>query len=410
MSDPVTNAEVEDVLSSIRRLVSEDKRPLHVAQRDQSSDRLVLTPALRVAEDHSYAEENENSEEDLAVTENGAVDQVISNHSDEAVEQAHQSRHVEAKGPNPGLRSDQSVPAANTASDVGFGSDVEFSNETAFDDPAHDYDADPYNFHEDDDGYEDAVQVLPASDGEAFGDGQNHSEISDPLIAEAEEHSDAPAQSQQHEEQASQEHNDPVHVDKTPADKTHADTPHDETTHDSGDTHSATGKADALRAKIEELEAAIGGIADQWEGGTENSGILAINSVDAMAWEDAAPEDAIADKLQSYDLDVGEPDSAVEEDLLLSDERDEHISDSRDSEMASKPAEDTAETEVKTAFAPVLDYGEDEQLIDEEALRDMVSEIVRAELQGALGERITRNVRKLVRREIHRALTAQELE
>ena len=28
MSDPVTNAEVEDVLSSIRRLVSEDKRPL----------------------------------------------------------------------------------------------------------------------------------------------------------------------------------------------------------------------------------------------------------------------------------------------------------------------------------------------------------------------------------------------
>ena len=32
------------------------------------------------------------------------------------------------------------------------------------------------------------------------------------------------------------------------------------------------------------------------------------------------------------------------------------------------------------------------------------------ELQGALGERITRNVRKLVRREIQRALTAQDLE
>lgn len=53
---------------------------------------------------------------------------------------------------------------------------------------------------------------------------------------------------------------------------------------------------------------------------------------------------------------------------------------------------------------------EDDGLIDEEALRELVSEIVRQELQGALGERITRNVRKLVRREIHRALSAQEFD
>ena len=52
----------------------------------------------------------------------------------------------------------------------------------------------------------------------------------------------------------------------------------------------------------------------------------------------------------------------------------------------------------------------DEAVIDEEALRDMVSEIVRQELQGELGERITRNVRKLVRREIHRALLSQGME
>jgi hypothetical protein len=42
-------------------------------------------------------------------------------------------------------------------------------------------------------------------------------------------------------------------------------------------------------------------------------------------------------------------------------------------------------------------------------LRELVSDIVRSELQGELGERITRNVRKLVRREIHRALTSQDL-
>jgi cell pole-organizing protein PopZ len=53
---------------------------------------------------------------------------------------------------------------------------------------------------------------------------------------------------------------------------------------------------------------------------------------------------------------------------------------------------------------------EDEAVLDEETLRELVAEIVRQELQGALGERITRNVRKLVRREIQRALTSNELE
>lgn len=48
--------------------------------------------------------------------------------------------------------------------------------------------------------------------------------------------------------------------------------------------------------------------------------------------------------------------------------------------------------------------------LDEEKLREMVAEIVREELQGVLGERITRNVRKLVRREISRALAARELD
>lgn len=55
-------------------------------------------------------------------------------------------------------------------------------------------------------------------------------------------------------------------------------------------------------------------------------------------------------------------------------------------------------------------FAADEAVLDEDALRDLVADIVREELQGALGERITRNVRKLVRREIHRALAAQDLD
>lgn len=40
----------------------------------------------------------------------------------------------------------------------------------------------------------------------------------------------------------------------------------------------------------------------------------------------------------------------------------------------------------------------------DDAMREMIRSIIREELQGDLGDRITRNVRKMVRREISRAL------
>ncbi|RLJ60542.1 hypothetical protein BCF46_0744 [Litoreibacter meonggei] len=61
-----------------------------------------------------------------------------------------------------------------------------------------------------------------------------------------------------------------------------------------------------------------------------------------------------------------------------------------------------------TPNASLADF--DDSVIDEAVLRDLVAEIVRQELTGELGERITRNVRKLVRREIHRALLTREFE
>ncbi len=51
-----------------------------------------------------------------------------------------------------------------------------------------------------------------------------------------------------------------------------------------------------------------------------------------------------------------------------------------------------------------------EALLDEDELRQLVAEVLREELKGALGERITRNVRKLVRREIAQALSSMELD
>jgi hypothetical protein len=52
----------------------------------------------------------------------------------------------------------------------------------------------------------------------------------------------------------------------------------------------------------------------------------------------------------------------------------------------------------------------DDRLPDPDALRDMVAEIVRQELQSDLGQRVTRNIRKLVRREIRRALAARDFD
>ena len=49
-------------------------------------------------------------------------------------------------------------------------------------------------------------------------------------------------------------------------------------------------------------------------------------------------------------------------------------------------------------------------VLDEDSLSQIVRILIREELQGVLGERITHNVRKLVRAEINRALAAQALD
>lgn len=48
--------------------------------------------------------------------------------------------------------------------------------------------------------------------------------------------------------------------------------------------------------------------------------------------------------------------------------------------------------------------------MNEQQLRQLVSALLREELQGALGAKITRNLRKLVRREVQRALMSRDLD
>jgi hypothetical protein len=122
---------------------------------------------------------------------------------------------------------------------------------------------------------------------------------------------------------------------------------------------------------------------DMWEPDGDDEDAFADSSeTPTLEWRDADPE--FAPEAVSFD-----PDEMAADDLAS------------ESFARSRDAEDEA------VAAP---FELDEAVLDEAALRDLVAEIVREELMGTLGERITRNVRKLVRREIHRALTSQDFD
>ncbi|WP_316300698.1 hypothetical protein [Aliisedimentitalea sp. MJ-SS2] len=173
----------------------------------------------------------------------------------------------------------------------------------------------------------------------------------------------------------------------------------------------------ALASRIAELEAAVGERDDQWEpDGDGDGGDNAGGPVEAMAWEDTDVPESGHDHVWEADPLV------VEESQMVEPEEPEPEPESEPAEPVQEAApepESEPDSEPESAADPQLArdldptpelFADSDAVIDEETLREMVAEIVRRELQGSLGERITRNVRKLVRREIHRALAARELD
>ncbi|MCX7566513.1 hypothetical protein OS189_09190 [Sulfitobacter sp. F26169L] len=367
MSKPVTTEEVEDVLSSIRRLVSEDKRPLAGLRSKPAdgasapaspSDRLVLTPALRVAE----AAENSKDATETDSPDNRPLDlgsvaretwspskPQTASHVDDAVAtdngsdplmlfldtDASENQGVERTNTSP----TETYPDADELVDGNYGDEEywEIQGDAAQNARA---DAPDDNFHDDDADWDvDASEVCSTEVEEDL-----VRAASDAVVAEVEQFFEQGVGAE-----AEPEDTDAIRLSSIP-----------------------------LTAKIAALEAAVGKIANDWEPDGDETDELAVPDTPAMAWEDDIELDA-----------RGEPvDDTFEEDELASREQDD----------------------AQTTAPPPGVTGADDQLMDEAALRDLVGEIVRAELQGALGERITRNVRKLVRREIHRALTAHEME
>lgn len=309
MTDPVTNVAIEDVLSSIRRLVSEDARVRPVGFRaeveaaEASTGKLVLTPALRVTD----------------------------------------------PAPDPVADDDVSaMPEDETVAQV-------------------------------EDGSADADADVDVAHGESGAEGLGDSEGPGGVIAEAMAWED--------------------HV-ETEADDAGPDAAVDMAEDEGFDESAVLHLSDALREDEPETVTEAGA----------DTAAPDLSAPDADMLESAAPEGAVAaegeDWIMSPAQDAQEDEGgAAAADFVFASSRDG--GGFADAARGGVPPSQGAAEMDDTADSIFRD---DETLLDEDSLRELVAEIVRQELQGALGERITRNVRKLVRREIHRALTSHELE
>ena len=472
MSDPVTNAEVEDVLSSIRRLVSEDKRPMQAAEPKQPNDRLVLTPALRVAE----AQEQDVSKKiflrkddmiEPVGDQNQSRDAHQADQDDDLWDQEHEplevdQEHIEKPPSGPLSSSEESEEETeedwnespvsrlegddNNDDDVGTDWDVADHDEFALRSSDLMLDKTESNAAEEEDWADVSADSEPQSHfGDQFrsargiegrlgtsSDIKSNADMAPLETVEKETAEKTRLDDEQEIEELEKTllrpeddlnlevENRSDELENTEADRLQEITPVEQ--RDMPMAHSKTSVrgedrlgdalvgAAALSKKIEALETAIGKIPDAWEPDEAGTDEYSGTQSPSMAWEEEVELDATGSPLGSNDAAKLKDAAQLESEPEIEPLSESAGHDAQDARHQIDNKDDTLQDAVTSSVSGALSLGGDEQLIDEETLRDLVSDIVREELQGALGERITRNVRKLVRREIHRALTAQELE
>lgn len=382
MSDPVTNVEIEDVLSSIRRLVSEDSRPESTseapqAQRSAPAGRLVLTPALRVQE----APASEVTDSDTSETGEDAP-----------------ARHASPLAA-------RLVPAEEEVAEVARRAPLRAITPEATPGPMPEA------------AVSDEVEEAPFIEV----DEESESEFAEASIA------DFFALKQR---------------DSTPPQAT--------------PIADATAKEGSLAQKIAELEEMIARSTHEFEPERGEAAPEAIfrhqpgdepapsqpvtaEDEDQELASRPMPEPELVD--EPYVLETpAQPDTTPDEDAL-EDEPEETVADLQSVTPALSAAEDGAAEEpqaepepaprrpVKILRNPVWqrsqsnlrsDTSAPEQPpapvaeapigVDEERLRALIAEVVREELQGALGDGATRTIRTLVRRELQRLLASDDLD
>lgn len=478
MSEMTTKVEIEDVLSSIRRLVSEDVRYARPASpsgliRDTArwtppaaAEPLVLTPSLRVAAAQDAPAEVEAVVDDAAAA--GAAD---SPGADAATPIARADR---------GLRASlEETIAELEAAITGSGGEWEPDGSEvtpavlAFEDFAPQTDASAPVEAEDDPGdsaRENAFDIASenASDnsvdtGEGVLAGMSDAELHDPVIGLDAEWQDDVTTPSVADEAAAALREEATDADLIAALDAAAEmefaegaaglsAPQDDAAEIVAETVAPAEDGEEIKSgrpqlvhetehpddDPEGLEWCAPGTPDPTPELVEASGVIASKAVvrhDALHhysrylqgdWTGAQAEPnetAAADTTDAADMAEPDPGATVAPDVVAESARPvRRLQLSAVAEPAQPASLRDREADTSATAgpaAPADDIGaeddglfgdECEVLVDEDMLRAVVAEIIRQELQGTLGERITRNVRKLVRHEIQRALTAQEFD
>ncbi len=337
MSDPVTNVEIEDVLSSIRRLVSTKEREGWSSSSEDKGkgEKLVLTPSLRVTDDSSETSGDVEESVENKPTENRTVDGLIAEDEtlgkelcDHAKGESSEQHAISESADEANV---QEVPPQEIHHQEHEGAD-QMDAQSADDE----YQAEPDN-----------TENVIENDDEEF-----RLKISEIVEDSDDTYSEAVKVGGVADEEVGGE------------------------------------STSFLEARAAQFEAAVAERRDQWEPDGSSDHENAAGPVEPLPWDDNEEIQGEQHPAELVDDAPTSPDRAV-------------------FGIQARQRSDADENEFLIEDESL---SVDEAFLDEAALRDMVSEIVRQELQGALGERITRNVRKLVRREIHRALASQELD
>lgn len=155
-----------------------------------------------------------------------------------------------------------------------------------------------------------------------------------------------------------------------------------------------------LEARIAELEAAVSRSREEWEpdGSEPDAGEMPERHIFAhTATEEPQREEPWSDEPDQPEPTETEATEPEPTPTFRRDRAQANIPQEQDSEGAV--AQDRSEA-----------TGRGVAVVDDEVLKELVTQVVRQELQGAMGERITRNVRRMVRREIQQALALKDFE
>lgn len=307
MSDPVSNAEIEDVLSSIRRLISESKAS-EGQEASTKTEKLVLTPAFRVHDES-------NSKPSSPAPQRDRVLEL----EDPVIGAGTRSRHVD-EAAKPITREEKPQEAERLQAEA------ETPRSSTDDHPI------PVFSHR---GY----SKTPVEDAEEL----------PPLMSEAEQ------------------------------------------------------DATTLTGRFAEFEYSANQKPDAWEADegdeTAQSDVLMFHAARLRTDSDEGITDT-----ETRDWPKGE--DAPEAPFVA-------VKDATDAER--QPPNELRQNHsaplVPDAHAGDVEIvGDDTDIIDEEVVQAMVARLVREELQGEVGEKITQSIRRFVRREIERALTLKGLE